>query len=288
MAELFGGPLGPVLEPLSFPFMQRALAATLIVAVACAVVGVFVVTRGLAFVGDALAHASFAGVALALLVRRNFYLGAAGAALLTSLAIGLVSRRGRVSADLASGVLFAGAFALGIVLISPSRNYTVDLFAIVFGNVLGIGPEDLLVIGGLGLLVVVTVALIYRPLLFAAFDPVMAEAEGVPVRLLHNLLVALIGITVVAAVKALGIVLVVAMLVTPAATALMLARRFSTALLLAIGLALFAALIGLYISFYANVASGASTVLVSTVIFVAVALLPSPRQLDSVDRAVRP
>src|SRR5688572_8942271 len=120
MAEPLGGPLGLLLEPLSFPFMQRALAATLLVAVACAVVGVFVVTRGLAFVGDALAHASFAGVALALLVRRNFYLGAALAALLTSLAIGLVSRRGRVSADLASGVLFAGAFALGIVLISPA------------------------------------------------------------------------------------------------------------------------------------------------------------------------
>lgn len=277
MAEPFGGPLGLLLEPLSFPFMQRALAATLIVAVACAVVGVFVVTRGLAFVGDALAHASFAGVALALLVRRNFYLGAALAALLTSLAIGLVSRRGRVSADLASGVLFAGAFALGIVLISPARNYTVDLFAIVFGNVLGIGPEDLLIIGGLSLLVVVTVALLYRPLLFAAFDPVMAEAEGVPVRLLHYVLVGLIGVTVVAAVKALGIVLVVAMLVTPAATALMVARDFSAALLLAVGLALFAALVGLYVSFYANVASGASTVLVSTAIFVVVALLPLPR-----------
>jgi ABC-type Mn2+/Zn2+ transport system permease subunit len=277
MAELFGGWPGLLLEPLSFPIMQRALAATLMVAVACAVVGVFVVTRGLAFVGDALAHASFAGVALALLVRRNFYLGAALAALLTSLAIGLVSRRGRISADLASGVLFAGAFALGIVLISPARNYTVDLFAIVFGNVLGIGPEDLLIIGGLSLLVVVTVALLYRPLLFAAFDPVMAEAEGVPVRLLHYVLVGLIGVTVVAAVKALGIVLVVAMLVTPAATALMLARGFNAALLLAVGLALFAALIGLYVSFYANVASGASTVLVSTVLFVAVALLPRPR-----------
>jgi ABC-type Mn2+/Zn2+ transport system permease subunit len=277
MAEPFGGWPGLLLEPLSFPFMQRALAATLMVAVACAVVGVFVVTRGLAFVGDALAHASFAGVALALLVRRNFYLGAALAALLTSLAIGLVSRRGRISADLASGVLFAGAFALGIVLISPARNYTVDLFAIVFGNVLGIGPEDLLIIGGLSLLVVVTVALLYRPLLFAAFDPVMAEAEGVPVRLLHYVLVGLIGVTVVAAVKALGIILVVAMLVTPAATALMLARGFNAALLLAVGLALFAALIGLYVSFYANVASGASTVLVSTVLFVAVALLPRPR-----------
>jgi len=174
-------------------------------------------------------------------------------------------------------VLFGGAFALGIVLISPARNYTVDLFAIVFGNVLGIGPEDLLIIGGLSLLVVVTVALLYRPLLFAAFDPVMAEAEGVPVRLLHYVLVGLIGVTVVAAVKALGIVLVVAMLVTPAATALMVARGFSAALLLAVGLALFAALVGLYVSFYANVASGASTVLVSTAIFVAVALFPLPR-----------
>src|SRR5436190_4732545 len=135
-------------EPLAFPFMQRALLATLMITVACALVGAFVVTKGLAFMGDALAHASFAGIALALLLRKSIYFGAAAAAVAMSLAITFVSRRGRVSADTASGVLFAGAFSLGIVLISPARNYTVDLFAYVFGNVLGIGNEDLVVIAG--------------------------------------------------------------------------------------------------------------------------------------------
>jgi manganese/iron transport system permease protein len=229
----------------------------------------------MAYVGDALAHASFAGIALALLLRKNIYLGAAAAAIAMSIVIGLVSRRGRVSADTISGVLFAGAFALGIVLISPARNYTVDLFAYVFGNVLGIGPEDMTVIAAVGLLVVTTIALFYRQLLLTAFDPVMAEAEGLPVNALHYLLLGLIGLTVMAAVKALGIVLVVAMLVTPAATATMLTYGFRRVMLLGALLAAAASVVGLYISFYANVASGAATVLVSTAIFLFVLLAPA-------------
>lgn len=264
-----------IVEPLTFPFMQRALLATVIVSVTCALVGAFVVARGMAYVGDALAHASFAGIALALLLRKNIYLGAAAAAIAMSIVIGLVSRRGRVSADTISGVLFAGAFALGIVLISPARNYTVDLFAYVFGNVLGIGPEDMTVIAAVGLLVVTSIALFYRQLLLTAFDPVMAEAEGLPVNALHYLLLGLIGLTVMAAVKALGIVLVVAMLVTPAATATMLTYGFRRVMLLGALLAAAASVVGLYISFYANVASGAATVLVSTAIFLLVLLAPA-------------
>jgi manganese/iron transport system permease protein len=277
MPDILSASLRLLADPLAFPFMQRAMLATLIVCVACAVVGAFVVTKGLAFVGDALAHASFAGIALALLLRKSIYIGAAAAAVAMSLAITLVSRRGRVSADTAVGVLFAGAFSLGIVLISPARNYTVDLFAFVFGNVLGVGTEDLLVIAGSGLLVIGTIALLYKELLFVAFDPIMAESEGLPVGLLQYLLLGLIGITVMAAVKALGIVLVVAMLVTPAATATMLARSFTQVMLLGAGLAAAASVIGLYIAFYANVASGASTVLVSTIMFLAVLLAPSRR-----------
>ena len=277
MPDLVAGSLRLLAEPLAFPFMQRALLATMIVGVACAVVGAFVVAKGLAFIGDALAHASFAGIALALLLRRSIYLGAIAAAVVTSLAITLVSRRGRVSADTASGVLFAGAFSLGIVLISPARNYTVDLFAYVFGNVLGIGPDDLTVIVVAGLLVVGLVAALYKELLFVAFDPHMAEAEGLPVGLLQYLLLGLVALTVMAAVKAMGIVLVVAMLVTPAATATMLTSRFSSTLLLGAALAIVASVVGLYISFYANVASGASTVLVSTLIFLAVLLAPARR-----------
>lgn len=264
-------------EPLAFPFMQRALLATLIVGLVCAVVGVFVVSKGLAFVGDALAHASFAGIALALLFRKSIYLGAAVAAIATSLAITLLTRRGRLSPDVASGVLFAGAFSLGIVLISPARNYTVDLFAFVFGNVLGIGNEDLLVIAGVGIAVLFTIGLFYKELLFVAFDPVTAQAEGLPVGLLQYLLLGLIGLAVVAAIKALGIVLVVAMLVTPAATATMLARRFERVVLVSAVLASVSSVVGLYISFYANVPSGASTVLISSLLFLAVLMAPARR-----------
>ena len=271
--------LNLLLEPLTFPFMQRALVATLVVALACALTGAFVFARGLAFVGDALAHASFAGIALALLLRKSIYIGAVAAAVATSLIIALVSRRGRVSADVASGVLFAGAFALGVVLVSPARNYTVDLFAFVFGNVLGIGPEDLVVIAVAGLVVLALIGGLYDRLLLAAFDPSTAEAQGVPVGLLQYLLIALVGLTVVAAVKALGIILVVAMLVAPAATASMLTERFDRLVLLAAALASVASLIGLYVSFYLNVPSGASTVLVSTGMFLVALLWPGRRQV---------
>src|SRR5438093_1231809 len=168
MSDPIGASVRLLLDPLAFPFMQRALLANVIVGLVCAVVGAFVVTRGLAFLGDALAHASFAGIALALLLRRSIYVGAAAAAVAMSIAITLVSRRGRVSADTASGVLFAGAFSLGIVLISPARNYTVDLFAFVFGNVLGIGLEDLWLIVVTGLVVVGAIAILYKELLFVA------------------------------------------------------------------------------------------------------------------------
>ena len=271
--------LSLLVEPLTFPFMQRALVATLVVSLACALTGAFVVARGLASIGDALAHASFAGVALALLLRKSIYIGAVAAAVATSLVIAFVSRRSRVSADLASGVLFAGAFALGIVLVSPARNYTVDLFAFVFGNVLGIGPEDVVVIVAAGLIVLVLFVGLYDRLLLAAFDPSTAEAEGVPVGLLQYLLIALIGLTVVAAVKALGIILVVAMLVAPAATASMLTERFDRLVLLAVGLACVASLVGLYVSFYLNVPSGASTVLVSAGMFLVALLWPAPGPL---------
>lgn len=268
---------GLLLDPLAFPFMQRALVASVLVALVCAVVGAFVVGRGLAFVGDALAHASFAGIALALLLRKNTYLGALAAAVATTLAIAFVSRRGRVSADLASGVLFAGAFALGVVLVAPARNYTVDLFAFVFGNVLGIGPEDLAVIALVGVVVLGTVLALYKQLVLSAVDPTGAAVDGAQPWLLHYVLLALIGLTVVAAVKAVGIILVVALLVAPAATASLLTRRFDRLLPLAAGLATVAALVGLYVSFYANVPSGAATVLVSTGMFLIALALPGQR-----------
>ncbi|MBE3111202.1 MAG: metal ABC transporter permease, partial [Acidobacteria bacterium] len=230
-----------------------------------------------AFIGDALAHASFAGVAIAFVLGGSIYLGAVIAAIATAMAIGYVGRRARLSLDTAIGILFVGAFALGIVVISRQSNYTVDLFSFVFGNVLGVGRDDLLVIGVMSAAIIAVVAVFYKELLFYSYDPDMAAASGIPVRFLHYGLLALIAISAVVALKAVGIVLVVAMLVTPAATAALLVRRLHLIMLVGAGLGLASSVIGLYVSYYASVASGAAIVLVATFIF-AVVLVLSPRR----------
>jgi len=226
-----------------------------------------VVFRGLAFVGDALAHAAFPGVVIAYLLKGNIYVGATIFALATALAIGLVSRRGRVSYDTAIGILFAGAFALGVLLMSTIHGYTVDLFSFLFGNVLGISTPDLLLVGILGAVVVLTIILFYKELLLLSFDPTVAEAMGYPVQALNYLLLGLIALTIVISIQAVGIILVVALLVTPSATAYLLTERFFRMMILGVVLAALAAVIGLYLSYYLNVASGAAIVLVSTCLF---------------------
>jgi manganese/iron transport system permease protein len=256
-----------LVAPFEFGFMQRAFVGSVLVGAICALVGTYVVLRGLAFVGDALAHAAFPGVVIAYLLKGNIYLGATIFALATALAIGLVSRRGRVSYDTAIGILFAGAFALGVLLMSTIHGYTVDLFSFLFGNVLGISQRDLLLVGLLGAIVVLTIILFYKELLLLSFDPTVAEAMGYPTQALNYLLLGLIALTIVISIQAVGIILVVALLVTPSATAYLLTERFSRMMILGILLAALAAVTGLYISYYLNVASGAAIVLVSTCLF---------------------
>ena len=270
-----------LIAPFEFAFMQRALLGGVLVGVICALVGTYVVLRGLAFVGDALAHAAFPGVVIAYLFKGNIYLGAAIFALATALGIGLVSRRARMSYDTTIGILFAGAFALGVLLMSTIRGYTVDLFSFLFGNILGISGRDLLFVGLLGAVVVLTVALFYKELLLLSFDPIVAEAMGYPVQALNYLLLALIALTIVISIQAVGIILVVALLVTPSATAYLLTERLFRMMLLGILLAVLAAVVGLYISYYLNVASGAAIVLVSTCLFFVVL---ASRRLTSLGR----
>jgi manganese/iron transport system permease protein len=256
-----------LLEPLSFGFMQRGLLASVLVAIICGTLGSFVVLKGLAFIGDALAHASFGGVALAFVLGANVYVGAFVFALATALGIGALSGRERVSADTAIGVLFSGTFALGILLVSTAENYTTDLFGYLFGDVLSITARDLLTITIAGLVVLVLIAAFYQQLLFAAFDPTVAAASGIPARALEYLLLALLGITIVTAIQAVGIVLVVALLVTPSATAHLLTRRFHHMMLASMGLGSLSALLGIYLSYYLDVASGAAIILVATAQF---------------------
>jgi ABC-type Mn2+/Zn2+ transport system permease subunit len=274
-------------EPLTYGFMQRGLVAAILVGVVCAVMGTFVVLKGLAFIGDAVSHAAFPGLVIAYLLGIPLYIGGAIAAVLTALAIGAVSRRGGLRFDTAVGVLFAGTFALGIVLFSTIKNYVADLFSYLLGNVLGISSGDLVQIALLGVIVLAVLFALRKEFLYSTFDPAGAAASGLPVTGLEYLLLGLLGVTIVVSIQAVGIIMVVAMLVTPAATAQLLVVRFGQMLALAVGAAVVSAVVGLYLSFYLNVASGASIVLVETALFGA-ALAFSPRRGLLARRTRRP
>jgi manganese/iron transport system permease protein len=261
-------PADAILDPLGFDFFVRALAASTIVGLVCAVVGSYMVLRGLAFMGDALSHSAFPGVVVAYLLKGPFYLGAAAAAVGTALAIGWVTRRGNLRGDTAIGVLFAGMFALGIFLFSLIPNYVGDLFGFLFGEVLGIGVGDLIALAGLAVVVLATVALLWKELLYATFDPLGAAAAGLPVNRLDYLFLALIALTIVISLQAVGIILVVAMLVTPAATGQILTRSFGRLVAVAIAIGVASPVVGLYLSYWLYSASGATIVLVETGVFV--------------------
>jgi ABC-type Mn2+/Zn2+ transport system permease subunit len=234
------------------------------------------VLRGLAFMGDALSHASFPGVVAAYLLKAPFYLGATVAAVGTALAIGWITRRGRLRSDTTIGVLFAGMFALGIFLFSTIPHYVGDLFGFLFGQPLGISSSDLVALAALSVIVLGIVVVLWQELLYSTFDPLAAAASGLPVGSLEYFFLGLIALTIVISLQAVGIILVVAMLVTPAATAQLVADRFSRMLAVAVVVGIVAPVLGLYISYYTNTASGAVVVLVETVTFL-IALALGPR-----------
>jgi ABC-type Mn2+/Zn2+ transport system permease subunit len=242
----------------------------------CAVVGTFVVLRGLAFIGDAISHAAFPGVVAAFLLRGPYYIGAAVAAVATALMITFVSRRTQLRTDTTIGVLFAGTFALGIFLYSTIEGYVGDLFGFLVGNVLAISTADLVGLGILSALVLGAVVVFWKELLYATFDPLGAAASGLPVTAMEYLFLVLVALTIVISLQAVGIILVVAMLVTPAATAQLVTTRFERMLLVALLIGIGASVLGLYVSFWFDVASGATIVLVQTATFL-IALMAGPR-----------
>ncbi len=265
-------------EPLRYGFLQRGLIAAILVGILCAVIGTFVVLKGLAFIGDALSHIAFTGIVVAFLGGFSFYIGALIAAILAALGIGMVHRKIGISTDTSIGILFSGIFALGIVLMSVGvKTYTVDLFSYLFGDILAVTTADLIGILVLGAAVLAVIMALYKELLFVSFDPVVAEASGLPGGLLQMLLLVLLSITVVVSVQAVGIVLVVAMLVTPSATAFLITDRFGRMMLLGAGFGALSALAGFYLSYYLNVPSGGAIVLVATLLFIVVAVL-SPKR----------
>lgn len=264
-------------QPLQYPFMVRGLLASLMVGTLCAVVGSYVVLRGMAFFGDALAHAILPGVAIAYLLEANLVWGALVMGLITAVGIGYLSQRGRVKEDTAIGVIFAASFALGVALLSTVQTYSVDLTHILFGNVLGVSNSDLVLTAGLGALVVVLVVFLYKELLVISFDPILAATLRLPLNALYYLLLVLIALSVVVSLQTVGVALVVAMLVTPAATAYLLTRRLWHMMIVGAMVGAMSSLAGLYLSFYFNVASGAAVVLVCTAFFVAAFLFAPGR-----------
>lgn len=260
-----------ILTPLEYAFMVRALLAALMVGIVCAVVGSYVVLRGMAFFGDALAHSILPGIAVGYLIgggaRDPLFWGAMIAALISSFGISAISKGTNIKEDTAIGIIFAAMFALGIALISSVRNYSVDLTHFLFGDVLGIRAADLWLIFIFGGFILLSIIAFYKEFLVLSFDPILAETLRLPARLLDNLLVVLIAVAIVISLQTVGVALMVAMLVTPAATAYLLTRRLPYMMIIAALFASFASVVGLYVSYYLNIASGSSIVLTITLFF---------------------
>jgi manganese/iron transport system permease protein len=266
-----------LLEPLQFSFIVRALIAAAFVGVVCSILGTYVVLRGMAFFGDALAHTILPGVVIAFLLGWPLAVGALIFGILTALGIGLLTDRGYIKEDTAIGVIFAGLFALGVAMLSATGNYTVDLAHFLFGNLLAVTNNDLIITAVLGLIVLVIVFFFYKELLVISFDLVLAETLRLPTTFLRYLLLVLIAVTIVVSLQVVGIALMLAMFVTPAATASLLTRRLPTMMAVSAVIGAFSGISGVYASFYLDVASGPAVVLVATVIFFIVFLFAPER-----------
>jgi ABC-type Mn2+/Zn2+ transport system permease subunit len=267
-----------MLDFLHYGFMQRALLGSVIVGVTCSTIGVFVVLRGMAFAGSGLAHAAFGGVALGFLLAINPLFAAILFCLGTAGLIQTATGRGQLRMDTAIGVFFAFTMALGVLFIGLMKRYDARVYGYLFGNVLGVTPGNLVLMAVLAAGVVATILVLYKELKFLSFDEEMAKASGLPTGALAGLLLALLALTVVVSIKATGIILVEALLVTPAATAYQLTNRYSMMFILSIAAGVVSCTAGLLLSYLVQVPSGASIVLVATLLFGVAALLSPKRR----------
>jgi manganese/iron transport system permease protein len=254
-------------DPWAHAFMQNAFLAAGLVGLICGITGTFVVLKGLAFMGDALAHAIFPGIVIAFVFGGSLLVGAMIAAVVVSMLIGLVSSHQRLSNDAAIGVLFVGAFALGIAIISTQQTYTRDLTSILVGSILGVSRDDLLLTAVIGVAVLIVIVLSRRELIAVAFDPVFASSSGVRVRLFEHLFLILLSMTIVISIQTVGNILVLALLVTPAATARLLTIRLVPMLAISAAIGGFSGVAGLYASYHYGVSSGAAIVLLASGLF---------------------
>ncbi len=261
-----------VTEPWSYQFMQHAFIAIMLVGLICGVIGVFVILRGLSFMGDALAHAIFPGVVIAFILGGSYLIGALIAAIVVSLGIGAISQSARITNDTAIGVIFAGGFALGVALLSTQKGYTRDLNAFLFGSILSVRQEDLILTIAVGVVVLAMLWWFRREFVTIAFDRMYAQSSGINLWLFDQLFLLGLALAIVISLQTVGNVLVLAMLVTPAATARMLTDRLTRMIVLAAGIGMASGVVGLYVSYYRGIPSGAAVVLVATAVFLLVFL----------------
>ncbi|PMR72290.1 metal ABC transporter permease [Billgrantia endophytica] len=261
--------------PFDYHFMQRALLTSVLVGAICGMLSCYVVLKRWSLLGDAISHAVLPGVAVAYLLGWPFFIGAFITGALTSLGIGAIERHTRIKSDAAMGLMFTGAFALGIVIISKIATNT-HLMHILFGNVLGVQQTALLLTLTAGLVALLSIWLAYRPLLLYTFDPQQAQALGFHTGAIHYGLILLLTLTIVASLETVGIILVVAMLITPGATAHLLTDRFPVMMAISVTVGVVSAIVGLWLSVTLDVASGGTIVLVATSFFF-LALLAAPR-----------
>ena len=270
-----------ITEPFQYEFIQRALIASLMVGISCGLIGTYIMLRRLSLIGDALAHAVLPGVVIGFMIAGkgalSLFIGALTAGILTSILISFVERNSKIKEDTSIGIIFTGAFALGILLVSQLKQVHIDLSSYLFGDVLGVSDSDLILSSIITAVIIVSVVLFYKQLLVTSFDPTMAHIIGISTAVVHYFLMTLLSMSIVAGLQSVGVILIIAMLITPPATAYLITDKLKKLLLLSCLFGVMSSVIGLYLSYHLNFASGASIVLVS-VLFFALAFLFSPKE----------
>jgi manganese/iron transport system permease protein len=267
-----------LIEPLQYGFMQRSLLIAILVGIVCAIVGSYLMVQRLALLGDAISHSVLPGLAIAFILGANIFIGAFIAGVLSTVIIAWIKTRSTIKEDAAMGIVFSAFFALGITLITiVQKDNKIDLNHFLFGNILGVTAEDAIDTALIVALVLLVVVFFYKELLFYTFDPLGAQATGLPVNLLNFGLMVLIALTIVASLKAVGVVLVLSLLITPASTAYLLVTRLHQVMILGAIIGVISSISGMYLSYFYNLPSGPAIVLVASGLFV-LSLLFSPTQ----------
>ncbi len=251
---------------LNFHFLQNALITALVIGIVGGAVGCFIILRGMSLMGDAISHAVLPGVAISFILGINFFIGAIVFGLLASTIITYIKSNSIIKSDTAIGITFSSFLALGIILIGIANSST-DLFHILFGNILAVQDLDMWITIAVALLVLTTITIFFRPLLLTSFDPILAKSIGVKVTFYHYLLMVILTLVAVTAMQSVGTILIVALLITPAATAYLYANSLKTMILLSSGFGALASVLGLFIGYSFNIAAGSSIVLTSALLF---------------------